>query len=166
MIITDDLLARSGGLNICQRVRGNPELADTPVIVMTARGSSASALAYFENGCDQLLRKPFRSEDIHYAIRKAVKKRQDGGTMIQVMYRSGAIDMVDARSLDRLVCEQELLCFRRQNGVAVIGRDSVRSSRAERNNWLESTTTAMNSEKASFMGTEKKTYTSVTLTEV
>jgi len=130
VIITDDLLARSGGLNICERVRDNPELRATPVIVMTASGSSVSAMAYFETGCDQLLRKPFRSEDIHYAIRKAVKKRQKEGTMIQVLYRSGDIDMVDIQSLDRLVSDQELLCFRRQSGVAVIGRDSVRLNRS------------------------------------
>jgi DNA-binding response OmpR family regulator len=129
VIITDDFLARSGERNACERVRGNSELRATPVIVTTARGSSVSELAYFETGCDQLLRKPFRCEDIHYAIRKAMKKRQQGKAMIQVLFRSGDIDMVDAQSLDRLVSEQELLCFRRQDGVAVIGRDLVRSNR-------------------------------------
>jgi CheY-like chemotaxis protein len=130
VIITDDFLARSGGPNVCERVRGNPDLRDTPVIVTTARGSSVSELTYFETGCDQLLRKPFRCEDIHYAIRKAVKKQHKEGTMIQVLFKSGDIDMVDAQSLDRLVREQELICFRRQDGVAVIGRDPVRSNRS------------------------------------
>jgi len=97
---------------------------------MTAWGAAVSALAYFETGCDQLLRKPFRREDIHYAIRKAVKKRQKEGKTIQVLFKSGNIDIVDAQSLDRLVSEQELLCFRRQDGVAVIGRDPVRSNRS------------------------------------
>ena len=129
VIITDDFLARSGERNACERVRGNSELKATPVIVTTARGSSVSELAYFANGCDQLLRKPFRCEDIHYAIRKAMKTRQQERTMIQVLFKSGDIDVVDAKSLDRLVREQELLCFRRQDGVAVIGRDPVRSNR-------------------------------------
>jgi len=106
VIITDDFLARSGERNACERVRGNSELRATPVIVTTARGSSVSELAYFETGCDQLLRKPFRCEDIHYAIRKAMKKRQQGKAMIQVLFRSGDIDMVDAQSFDRLVSEQ------------------------------------------------------------
>ena len=131
VIITDDLLPRSGGRNVCERIRGNPELSATPVIVMTAWGSSVSALAYFETGCDQLLRKPFHCEDIHYAIRKAVKKRQSGKTMIQVLFKSGDIDMIEVQSLDRLVSEQELLCFRRRDGVAVVGRDSVRANRSD-----------------------------------
>ena len=130
VIITDDFLARSGGPNVCERVRENPDLRATPVIVTTARGSSVSGMTYFETGCDHLLRKPFRCEDIHYAIRKAMKKRQQGKAMIQVLFKSGDIDMVDAQSLDRLVSEQELLCFRRQDGVAVIGRDAVRSNRS------------------------------------
>jgi len=142
VIITDDFLARSGGRNVCERVRGNPDLGATPVIITTARGSSVSELIYFETGCDQLLRKPFRCEDIHYAIRKAMKTRQQERTMIQVLFKSGDIDVVDAKSLDRLVREQELLCFRRQDGVAVIGRDPVRSNRSnqycgpERRNYL------------------------------
>ena len=130
VIITDDFLARSGGRNVCERVRENPDLRATPVIVTTARGSFVSELTYFETGCDQLLRKPFRCEDIHYAIRKAMKKRQHGKAMIQVLFKSGDIDMVNAQSLDSLISEQELLCFRRQDGVAIIGRDSVRSNRS------------------------------------
>ena len=131
VIITDDLLPRSGGLNICERVRGNPDLRTTPVIVTTAWGSPVSALTYFKTGCDQLLRKPFRCEDIHYAITKAVEKRQKEGVMIQVLFKSGDIDRVDARSLDRMVSEHELLCFRRQDGVAIIGRDAIRSNRPD-----------------------------------
>jgi len=101
----------------------------TPVIVTTAQGSPVSKLAYFETGCDQLLRKPFRCEDIHYANRKAMKKRQQGKAVRQVLFRSGDIEMVDAQSFDRLVSEQELLCFRAQDGITVIGRDPVRSNR-------------------------------------
>jgi len=130
VIITDDLLPRSGGRNICERVRRNQDLKAIPVIVMTAMRSPVSALTYFEAGCDQLLRKPFRCEDIHSAVKKAITMRQQGETKIQVLFKSGDIDMVDAQILDGLVNEHEILCFTRQDGIAVIGRDSVRSNRA------------------------------------
>lgn len=130
VIITDDLLPRSGGRNVCEQVRRNPDLKAIPVIVTSAWGSSVCELTYFETGCDQLLRKPFRCEDIHYAIKKAIKIRQQEETMIQVLFRSGGIDVVDAQTLNELVNEHEILCFTRQDGIAVIGRDSVRSNRA------------------------------------
>ena len=41
VIITDDLLPRSGGSNICERIRSNPDLCATPVILTTAWGSSS-----------------------------------------------------------------------------------------------------------------------------
>ena len=58
-----------------------------------------------------------------------MKKRQQGKAVRQVLFRSGDIEMVDAQSFDRLVSEQELLCFRAQDGITVIGRDPVRSNR-------------------------------------
>lgn len=129
VIITDYLLPRPNGHCVCERVRQNPELKNTPVIVTTSWGISVSELAYFKTGCDQLVRKPFRCEDIYYAIKKATRIRQRQGKMIQVLFNSGDIDMVDAQTLDRLVMKQEIFCFRRQDGIAVIGRDPVRSDR-------------------------------------
>ena len=129
VIITDYLLPRPAGRCVCERVRENPELRNTPVIITTSWGISVSELSYFKTGCDQLVRKPFRCEDMYYAIKKATRMRQRQGKMIQVLFNSGDIDMVDTRTLDRLVSKQEIFCFRRQEGVAVIGRDPVRSNR-------------------------------------
>jgi CheY-like chemotaxis protein len=130
VIITDYLLPRPRGRCVCERVREHPELSNTPVVVTTSWGISVSELAYFKTGCDQLVRKPFRCEDIHYAIKKATRMRQRQGKMIQVLFNSGDIDMVDAQTLDILLGEQKIFCFRRQDGVAVIGRDPVRSNRS------------------------------------
>ena len=129
VIITDYLLPRAKGRCVCERVRQNPELKNTPVIVTTSWGISVSELTYFKTGCDQLVRKPFRCEDMYYAIRKAAQMRQRQGRMIQVLFHCGDIEMVDATTLDRLIMEQEICCFRRQDGVAVIGRDPVSSER-------------------------------------
>jgi hypothetical protein len=100
----------------------------TPVVVTTSWGSSVSELDYFATGCDQLVRKPFRCEELHFAIWKAIRMRQQKGKMIQVLFNSGEIDMVDARSLDILAREQGILGFRRRDGLAVIGRDPIRSA--------------------------------------
>lgn len=130
VIITDYPLPRPAGPCVCERIRENPELRNTPVIVTTSWGISVSELAYFKTGCDQLVRKPFRSEDMYYAIKKATRMRQRRGMMIQVLFDSGDIDMVDTQTLDRLLGEQQIFCFRRRDGVAVIGRDPVRSNRS------------------------------------
>lgn len=130
VIITDYPLPRPAGPCVCERIRENPELRNTPIIVTTSWGISVSELAYFKTGCDQLVRKPFRCEDMYYAIKKATRMRQRRGMMIQVLFNSGDIDMVDTQTLDRLLGEQQIFCFRRRDGVAVIGRDPVRSNRS------------------------------------
>lgn len=132
VIITDYRLPHSEERCVCARVRGTPALRTTPVVVTTSWGSSVSELNYFATGCDQLVRKPFRCEELHFAIWKATRMRQQKGKMIQVLFNSGEIDMVDARTLDILVREQGILGFRRRDGMAVIGRDPVRSAPCSR----------------------------------
>lgn len=132
VIIADYLLPRSGRACVCERIRENPDLRDTSVIITTSWGSSVSELAYFKTGCDQLVRKPFRCEDIRYAIRKAARMRQMQGTLIPVLFNSGEIDVVDAKTLDGLVMAKKIIGFRRRNTIAVIGQDPVRSGPSER----------------------------------
>jgi CheY-like chemotaxis protein len=108
VIITDYPLPRPAGPCVCERIRENPELRNTPIIVTTSWGISVSELAYFKTGCDQLVRKPFRCEDMYYAIKKATRMRQRQGMMIQVLFNSGDIDMVDTQTLDSLLGEQQI----------------------------------------------------------
>ena len=132
VIITDYRLPRSEERCVCARVRATPAIRTTPVVVTTSWGSSVSELAYFATGCDQLVRKPFRCEEMHFAIWKALRMKQQKSKMIQVLFNSGEIDMVDARTLDILVRERGILSFRRRDGLAVIGRDPVRSGPSNR----------------------------------
>ena len=75
-----------------------------------------------------MVRKPFRYEELHFAIWKAIRVLQQKGKIIHVLFNSGEIDIVDARSLDIMASEQGILGFRRRDGLAVIGRDTVRSA--------------------------------------
>ena len=47
------------GLQVCTRIRANPSLRDTPVVLLTARGESQDRDAGEQAGADQYLIKPF-----------------------------------------------------------------------------------------------------------
>jgi len=47
------------GLEVCRRIKGNPQLAASKVILLTARGQSEDRAAGFEAGADEYLVKPF-----------------------------------------------------------------------------------------------------------
>ena len=47
------------GLQVCTRIRANPSLRDTPVVLLTARGQNQDRDAGEQAGADQYLIKPF-----------------------------------------------------------------------------------------------------------
>lgn len=127
LIIADYGLDGSG-VALCQRVRQDTLLEKTPFILMSSFGAHLSLAKYLESGCSQLVYKPFRCMDLYVAIREALAvDSTKGRQLIPVMYRTGECDLVDASILDELINAGEVDCFRRSNGVVMIGRDPIRS---------------------------------------
>jgi DNA-binding response OmpR family regulator len=127
LIIADYGLDGSG-VALCQRVRQDAVLEKTPFVMMSSFGAHLSLAKYLGTGSNQLVYKPFRCMDLYVAIREALaddstKERQ----LIPVMYRTGECDLIDASILDELIKAGEVDCFRRSNGVVMIGRDPIRS---------------------------------------
>ncbi|KAF5308540.1 hypothetical protein FQR65_LT18087 [Abscondita terminalis] len=68
-----DRLLQQDGLSICRRLRASN--IDTPVIMLTARGSDSDRIAGLEAGADDYLPKPFNPNELLARIR-AVLRRQ------------------------------------------------------------------------------------------
>lgn len=59
LIILDIMMPGLSGYEICERVKGDPELAKTHVIILTAKGQAADRQRSFEVGADEFILKPF-----------------------------------------------------------------------------------------------------------
>jgi hypothetical protein len=57
--------------------------------------------------------------------------------LIRVMYDDGKFDMVKPQMLDRLLETNRVTSFKRNEGWAVVGRDTLRSSRSQGHKGLE-----------------------------
>jgi CheY-like chemotaxis protein len=64
LIIMDMMLPRIGGIALLQMLRKNPTTKEIPVILTTARTSSASRLEALDAGADAFLAKPFTEKDL------------------------------------------------------------------------------------------------------
>jgi DNA-binding response OmpR family regulator len=127
LIIADYGLDGSGAA-FCRRVRQDALLEKTPFVMLSSFGAHLSLAKYLETGCSQLVYKPFRCMDLYVAIREALDSGgEKGPQLIPVMYRTGECDLIDARILDELIKAGEIDCFRRRDGVVIIGRDPIRS---------------------------------------
>ncbi|MDO4223247.1 MAG: two-component system response regulator OmpR [Acinetobacter sp.] len=73
LIVLDFMLPEEDGLQICERLR--QEGVETPIIMLTARGSDADRINGLNAGADDYLAKPFNPNELLARIR-AVLRRQ------------------------------------------------------------------------------------------
>jgi len=75
LIITDIILPKVSGLDLCKEIR--TVLPDTPIIMLTALGTTDDKVEGFDAGADDYLLKPFDLRELHVRIR-ALLKRNNG----------------------------------------------------------------------------------------
>lgn len=127
----DVILATCGldevGSSLCLKVRQDPQLSQTPFIMLTSSSEQRIYASYFAKGCDQIVPFPFKCSDLHHAIVNACKRNQEGiESKIHVLFRSGLADYVEPARLNQLLSRRELICFRRRDGLAMVGQDPLR----------------------------------------
>jgi len=59
LILLDVLLPGMNGIEVLKRIKGDPQLAQIPVVVMTASGDSSVHRQCVEAGCDGFVLRPF-----------------------------------------------------------------------------------------------------------
>lgn len=67
VIILDIMMPGLSGYEICERVKNDPTLSKTYIIILTAKGQKADRQRSFEVGADEFIPKPF---DTTYLIKR------------------------------------------------------------------------------------------------
>jgi two-component system, OmpR family, response regulator len=71
LIVLDLMLPGEDGLTLCRRLRAN---ADTPVIMLTARGEETDRIVGLEMGADDYLAKPFSPRELLARIKSVLRR--------------------------------------------------------------------------------------------
>ncbi len=74
LLVLDLMLPGLGGLEVCRRLKENPDTRHIPIIMVTARGDEADIVAGLELGADDYITKPF-SVKVFLTRVKAVLRR-------------------------------------------------------------------------------------------
>src|SRR5690606_29048860 len=59
LVLLDWMLPMTSGLEVCRRIRRQPETRDLPIVMLTARGEEADRVRGLESGADDYVTKPF-----------------------------------------------------------------------------------------------------------
>jgi two-component system alkaline phosphatase synthesis response regulator PhoP len=114
LLLLDLMLPDRDGWDITQLVRGDPALAHTPIIMLTARVEDTDKIIGLEIGADDYVTKPYNPREVVARVR--ARLRSPGGRQPQIL-RVGGLEMdvdrrdvqVDGRSVELTPTEFNLL---------------------------------------------------------
>ena len=96
LIILDVMMPEMDGIEACEQIRKIPELENTLITFLTARGEDYSKLAGFEAGADDYITKPIRPKVLVSKIKSLLRRLKTQSDSI-----SDAIIVLDGLTIDR-----------------------------------------------------------------
>jgi two-component system phosphate regulon response regulator OmpR len=127
-LILDLMLPDMDGLEVCRRIRAK---ADTPILMLTARGEAMDRVVGLELGADDYLPKPFEPRELLARLRAILRRARSDQKSEVLRYGRLEID-VDARHvcLDGEICpltsyQFELLLTLARHAGRVLSREAL-----------------------------------------
>lgn len=134
VIILDWMMPEMDGLEVCRRLRQNPDTASIPIIMLTAKSDTVDKVLGLEMGADDYLTKPFHIRELLARIRAVMRRlrlvREEDGQKILV-YKDIRIDLnaykvtVGDQNIDLTAREIKLLRFLIQHPGRVYSREEL-----------------------------------------
>jgi len=76
LIILDLMLPEVDGLEVCRRIKQDPELRIARIVLLTARAEEPSKLVALQNGADDFLTKPFSGVEVQTRLRNLLRSAE------------------------------------------------------------------------------------------
>jgi DNA-binding response OmpR family regulator len=64
LLVLDVMMPNMSGHDVCRQIRADKDLADLPVLILTARAQEVDRVAALKSGADDYLSKPVTSQDL------------------------------------------------------------------------------------------------------
>ena len=101
LVILDLMLPDIDGLEVCRRIRSLPgDVAQVPVLMLTAKGDPMDRIIGLELGADDYLPKPFEPRELLARVRAILRRRSEGAKPSNKIIRFGSLEIDrDSRSV-------------------------------------------------------------------
>ncbi|GAB6169979.1 response regulator transcription factor [Clostridium carnis] len=131
LILLDLMLPGMDGFDVCKAVRGDSDIKNTPVIMLTAKGEELDKILGLELGADDYITKPFSIRELLARI-KAVLRRGSVEEDNEVFKNNNLVVNFDRREvfienkkIDLTLKEFELLEILIKNKGKILTRDTL-----------------------------------------
>jgi two-component system phosphate regulon response regulator PhoB len=77
LVVLDLMLPGVDGLEVCKRLKADPDTRHIPVIMLTAKGEEADIVAGLELGADDYVTKPFSGKVLAARVRRLLRRQME-----------------------------------------------------------------------------------------
>lgn len=127
-IVLDLMIPKMDGISLCKKLRQNK--INTPIIILTAKGSVNDKILGFDSGAEDYLTKPFAFKELLARIRVLLRKRefsdviklQSGELIMDLLARNV---MVGEKEIVLTLKEFSLLEYLLRNAGKVVTRTAI-----------------------------------------
>lgn len=131
LIILDLVLPVMDGYDLCKLLRAENDIADIPIIILSARGDVADKVVGLELGADDYITKPFSPRELSARIKARLRDGQRRTELTNSPLRWGTLEIVQesyiatlaSKPLNLTVKEFELLVLFVVNPSQVFSRE-------------------------------------------
>ena len=78
LILLDLMLPEIDGLEVCRRLKRDPETATIPIVMLTAKGEESDIVSGLEMGADDYVTKPFSPRVLIARVRAVLRRQRRG----------------------------------------------------------------------------------------
>lgn len=133
LILLDVMMPGMDGIETCDAIRNNPDIAHTLIAFLTARGEDYSQVAGFDAGADDYITKPIKPKVLISRIKALLRRFNTTGTAQESLLEFGnlTIDLekyqvrLKGKKLDLPRKEFELLSLLSSRPGKVFNRDEI-----------------------------------------
>ena len=131
LVLLDWMLPYVSGIEICRRIRRDPETRDLPVILLTARGEEDDRIRGLDSGADDYVVKPFSPTELIARVRAVLRRTRPAFDKDTLTYADIVMDLVGHRvsrsdkTIDLGPTEFRLLRFLLEHPGRVFDREQL-----------------------------------------
>ena len=135
LVVLDLMLPELDGRAVTRAVRRDDEAAATPILIVSARGSTTDRIAGFEDGADDYLPKPFSPAELVLRVKSILRRTRgaspDAGARARLTLADVVVDLDrhevtrDGVSIPLTKVEFRLLASLIEAGGRVLSRDQL-----------------------------------------
>ena len=115
LIILDLMLPKLDGWEVCKRLRTEPKMAETPVIMLTALSETGDKLKGFECGADDYVTKPFSPRELVARVKRVIARAQNSA-LAPKRYTFGEVT-IDVEELMIKMNDQESHLTKKEHAI-------------------------------------------------